>query len=45
MFELDAGNDQNAVIKVVGLGGGGGNAVHHMVSEGGIEGVEFICCI
>lgn len=32
----------NAVIKVVGVGGGGGNAVEHMVSEN-IEGVEFIC--
>jgi len=44
MFDLDLGETQNAVIKVVGLGGGGGNAVQHMVSEGGIEGVEFICC-
>ena len=32
----------NAVIKVVGVGGGGGNAVEHMVSEN-IDGVEFIC--
>jgi cell division protein FtsZ len=44
MFDLDLGETQKAVIKVVGLGGGGGNAVQHMVSEGGIEGVEFICC-
>jgi cell division protein FtsZ len=33
---------QNAVIKVVGIGGGGGNAVEHML-QGNIEGVEFIC--
>jgi cell division protein FtsZ len=33
---------QNAVIKVVGVGGGGGNAVEHMV-RADIEGVEFIC--
>ncbi|MDM8557644.1 cell division protein FtsZ [Candidatus Marithioploca araucensis] len=33
---------QNAVIKVVGVGGGGGNAVEHML-QGNIEGVEFIC--
>jgi cell division protein FtsZ len=33
---------ENAVIKVVGVGGGGGNAVEHMVAEN-IEGVEFIC--
>jgi cell division protein FtsZ len=33
---------QNATIKVMGVGGGGGNAVQHMV-ESGIEGVEFLC--
>jgi len=33
---------QNAVIKVVGVGGGGGNAVNHMLSAN-IEGVDFIC--
>jgi cell division protein FtsZ len=32
---------QNAVIKVIGIGGGGGNAVEHMLA-GSIEGVEFI---
>lgn len=36
------GCTQSAVIKVIGVGGGGGNAVDHMVS-GNIEGVEFIC--
>lgn len=35
-------NSGNAVIKVIGVGGGGGNAVNHMVSDG-IDGVEFIC--
>ncbi len=42
MFELMDNYSQNAVIKVVGVGGGGGNAVEHMVSQN-IEGVDFIC--
>ena len=42
MFELMDSYSQNAVIKVLGVGGGGGNAVQHMV-EANIEGVEFIC--
>lgn len=42
MFELLDTSQQNAVIKVVGIGGGGGNAVEHMMA-GHIEGVEFIC--
>ncbi len=42
MFELLDTCQQNAVIKVVGVGGGGGNAVEHMMA-GHIEGVEFIC--
>ncbi|WP_428355445.1 cell division protein FtsZ [Methyloprofundus sp.] len=33
---------ENAVIKVIGVGGGGGNAVDHMVNSS-IEGVEFVC--
>ena len=41
-FELVDTNRQNAVIKVLGVGGGGGNAVRHMASCG-IEGVDFIC--
>jgi len=41
MSEL-IGSLDNAVIKVVGVGGGGGNAVEHMVNES-IDGVEFIC--
>ncbi len=42
MFELMDSYSQNAVIKVIGIGGGGGNAVQHMV-EADIEGVEFVC--
>ncbi len=42
MFELMDAYSQTAVIKVIGVGGGGGNAVSHMVSAG-IEGVDFIC--
>ncbi|SOB74964.1 Tubulin/FtsZ family, GTPase domain [Marinobacter sp. LV10R510-11A] len=41
MFEIVEDSHQNAVIKVIGVGGGGGNAVRHMV-ESEIEGVEFI---
>jgi len=42
MFELMDAHSSSAVIKVIGVGGGGGNAVGHMV-EAGIEGVDFIC--
>jgi cell division protein FtsZ len=42
MFELVEDAPQNAVIKVVGVGGGGGNAVQHMVASC-VDGVEFIC--
>ncbi len=42
MFELMDVDSQNAVIKVVGVGGGGGNAVNHMLRSN-IDGVEFIC--
>ena len=42
MFELVDSLPQNAVIKVVGVGGGGGNAVKHMINNN-IDGVEFIC--
>ena len=42
MFELMDTHSQTAVIKVIGVGGGGGNAVNHMV-ESSIEGVDFIC--
>ena len=42
MFELMDAYPQNAVIKVLGVGGGGGNAVRHMLGAN-IEGVEYIC--
>lgn len=42
MFELMDAHSQSAIIKVIGVGGGGGNAVAHMV-DAGIEGVDFIC--
>lgn len=42
MFELVDAYSQNAVIKVIGIGGGGGNAVQHMVNTE-IEGVDFVC--
>jgi cell division protein FtsZ len=42
MFELMDGYSKNAVIKVLGVGGGGGNAVKHMVNSG-IDSVDFIC--
>jgi len=42
MFELIDNVPQNAVIKVIGIGGGGGNAVKHMI-ENSVEGVDFIC--
>lgn len=42
MFELVDNIPQNAVIKVIGVGGGGGNAVHHMIANQ-VDGVEFIC--
>jgi cell division protein FtsZ len=42
MFVLADTENQGAIIKVVGVGGGGGNAVTHMVGSG-IEGVDFVC--
>ncbi len=42
MFELMDSIAQDAIIKVIGVGGGGGNAVTHMVASG-IDGVDFIC--
>lgn len=42
MSEQMGSQQDNAVIKVVGVGGGGGNAVEHMLAER-IEGVKFIC--
>src|SRR5438477_8855954 len=42
MFEIEESFSPAAVIKVIGVGGAGGNAVDHMI-EAGIRGVEFIC--
>jgi len=42
LFELIDSCPQTAVIKVIGVGGGGGNAIEHMV-KANVEGVEFIC--
>jgi len=42
MFELVEKLAPNAVIKVIGVGGGGGNAVGHMVSSH-VDGVDFVC--
>ncbi|MDH5601426.1 MAG: cell division protein FtsZ, partial [Gammaproteobacteria bacterium] len=41
-FEFMDTQSQSAVIKVVGVGGGGGNAVEHMVQQN-LDGVDFIC--
>jgi cell division protein FtsZ len=40
---FDAPKDQASYIKVIGVGGGGGNAVNHMYKQG-IKGVDFIVC-
>ena len=42
MFELVDNVPESAVIKVIGVGGGGGNAVKHMIANS-VEGVDFIC--
>ena len=42
MFELVDAANQTAVIKVIGVGGGGGNALEHML-KASIEGVDFVC--
>ncbi len=42
-FEFDLPKDQASIIKVIGVGGGGGNALNHMFQEG-IEGVNFVVC-
>src|SRR3989440_876582 len=42
MFELMDAYSQSAVIKVIGVGGGGGNAVAHMVTAG-IDGLKLLC--
>ena len=41
-FEMLENETQGAVIKVIGVGGAGGNAVQHMINRG-VQGVDFIC--
>jgi cell division protein FtsZ len=41
-FEMLETETQGAVIKVIGVGGAGGNAVQHMINRG-VQGVEFLC--
>lgn len=43
MFEMLDNAKKSTVIKVVGVGGAGGNAVSHMI-RAGVQGVDFICC-
>lgn len=43
LFSFDSPKNQSSYIKVIGVGGGGGNAVNHMYREG-ITGVDFIVC-
>jgi cell division protein FtsZ len=43
MIHFDLPKDQSSIIKVIGVGGGGSNAVNHMFSQN-IEGVNFIIC-
>ena len=42
MFEIMEKDSQEAVIKVIGVGGCGGNAIEHMITKN-LSGVEFIC--
>lgn len=43
MMNFEIPNDHTSIIKVIGVGGGGGNAVNHMFKQG-IKGVDFIIC-
>ncbi len=43
MLELDLDIPKSAILKVVGVGGGGGNAVNRMIASG-LKGVDFVCC-
>ena len=42
MFEIVDKDPNSTIIKVIGVGGAGGNAVEHMIREG-VQGVDFIC--
>ena len=41
MFEIVENNGNGTIIKVIGVGGAGGNAVDHMIKNG-VQGVEFV---
>ncbi len=43
MIQFDIPKDKQNIIKVIGVGGGGGNAVNHMYNQG-IRGVDFVIC-
>ena len=43
MLKFDLPKNQSSIIKVIGVGGGGSNAVNHMFRQG-IKGVDFIIC-
>ena len=43
MIQFDLPSEQSSILKVIGVGGGGGNAVNHMFGQD-IEGVNFIIC-
>ncbi len=43
MITIESPSNQSSIIKVLGVGGGGGNAVNHMLDQG-IKGVDFIIC-
>lgn len=43
MIQFDSPKDQSSIIKVLGIGGGGSNAVTHMFNQG-IKGVDFVVC-
>lgn len=43
MIQFDLPKEQSSILKVIGIGGGGGNAVNHMYNQN-IEGVDFIIC-
>jgi len=43
MIQFDLPKEQSSILKVIGVGGGGGNAVNHMFSQN-IDGVNFIIC-
>ena len=43
LFEFNLPKNRSSIIKVIGVGGGGGNAVNYM-HKNGIEGVDFVVC-